>query len=118
HVDKHGSALHMTQHITRDELWGACSCDQHRADHHVGTEHLGLDDVYGRGERPYAALEQLVELPQPRQRPIDYRDLCAKTSCHASRVRAAHAAAKPHNFGGTNAGTAAHEPAAPAGRPP
>ena len=56
-IHQNRTALHAGKHVAGDELRRAGAGNQHRADHHVGAEHFGLDAFHGRGERAHATLE-------------------------------------------------------------
>ena len=61
-------------------------------------------------------MEQLVELAEPRQRPVDDGNFGAEACRHARGMGADDTAAEHYDFRRANAGDAAHEHAASAGR--
>ncbi len=107
----------MCRSMSRRTSFGARGArNQHGADHDVGTEHFGLDDLHGRSQRANAALEQLVELPEARKRLVDDGDIRAEADGHARRMRADNAAAEHDDLRRAHARHAAQEHAAPARR--
>ncbi len=71
-IHDHRSRLHVRHHLPGHQSWRRGAGDQHRADHQVGPAH-GLGDgphVRGQGYQP--ALEQVVQLAQAVQVPVDH----------------------------------------------
>ena len=98
----------------RDELGRGGAGDQHGADDDVGREALFLERLDGRVARVDAAVEEVVELAQARDRAVEDGDVGAEADRHAGGVQADDAAADHGDLARQHAGNAAEQHAAAA----
>ena len=92
-VDEHRALLHARQHLAGDQLRRGGAGDQHGADDDVGREALLLQRLDGRIAGVDAAVEDVVELAQARDRAVDDGDVGAEADRHLGRMQADDAAA-------------------------
>ena len=101
-VHDHGTRLHRLQHFSGDQLRRARAGHQNGADHDIGSENFLFDRFRGGEASPDSPREQVVKFTQPRDRPVQDRDLRAEADGHPRRVRADDPAADNHHAGGRN----------------
>ncbi len=114
YVDEGRAGLHGRELRARDELGRRGAGDQHGPDHHVGFHGLFGDVAVVGVERLEIAAEHVVEIAQPRDRPVKHGHVGAHAGGDPGGVGADHAAADHHHPRRRDTGHAAQKHAAPA----